>query len=104
MLKIISIENRGHPDLERIILEVVADCDTDGFMIARTKSLLDELGSVSASFTHTFWMPDNMVKKGDRVLVWTKRGAATKTADEAGPVHNYYQRSGKGLEIREFLT
>jgi hypothetical protein len=71
-IKIKSVENgKGHEE-EKVLIEVLEDCDIGQYAIFDTTYANKE--KVSNKVRHTYWFPDRKVKAGDFVMVYTKPG------------------------------
>lgn len=66
-----SIGDRGELANERTGLSVTANCDLKTFLLFRTNFLENAFYNIS---TAAYWFPPENVKKGDRVVVYTKAG------------------------------
>ena len=83
-----SIVDHGH-NSERIILDVVTDTDIGKYMVLDTTYTAS--GSVSNKVRHPYWFPDQPVKKGDTIILYTKRGSGGSVKDANGSVtYSYY--------------
>lgn len=74
-LKITSIIDSGHKS-ERIVIEVMQDTDIGKYLVL--DSTYKAPGLISNKVKHPFWFPDMKVKKGDQIILHTKKGARTK--------------------------
>ncbi len=70
-LKISGIKNAGNLEKERIILQVLEDDDVGRYAIFKSKKIETK---VSSRVLETFWFQDQLVKKDDLVVVYTKAG------------------------------
>lgn len=88
-LRILSIHEQGNFDDEHVRLEVTEDCDLKTYGLADTTFASDD--TISNRLRHFFWFPPNAVKKGELVLLRTKRGTNGKfTASDGRTVHRFY--------------
>ncbi len=74
---------------ERIILDVNADTDIGEFLILDTT--YTTRGRASNKVRHPYWFPDKIVRKGDTVVLYTKRGEnRTRINDNNTCSHFFY--------------
>lgn len=59
-------------DEERVVLEVLQDCDIGKYFIFDSTYTSD--GKISNKVRHTYWFPNKTVKAGDFVVLYTKEG------------------------------
>ena len=59
-------------DEERVVLYVLADCNLNDYLLF--DSTYDEEGKISNKHRHLFVFPDQQVKKGDYIRIYTKEG------------------------------
>ena len=70
-LKILGIFGQDTND-ERLTLDVLNDCNIKNYIIMDTTYDDDE--SISNKWRHALHLPDIMVKKGDQVKIYTRKG------------------------------
>lgn len=70
-LEIQSIKYRSDIDEERILLNVLENCNVGDYLIVLTKKIGD---SISIKMEKGFWFPNKEVKKSDLVVLYTKKG------------------------------
>jgi len=89
-VKIDKVIDYGTHDSERVLFNVVADCDLGRYMVA--DSTFNKEDVISNKLRHTYWFPDGNVKKGDKVVLYTKEGKNTKTDISGGSnkLHTFY--------------
>ena len=80
-VKIRTIIDHGHND-ERIVLDVSEDTDIGGYLVLDTT--YTSSGSVSNKVRHPYWFPDKKVKKGDVVVLYTRKGTKSDKSNTDG--------------------
>lgn len=65
-------------DEERVVLYALADCNHNDYLLF--DSTYDEEGNISNKHRHMFVFPDQNVKKGDFVWIYSKDGMHTSVA------------------------
>ncbi len=78
--RIQHIRNPGDLSKERLVLGVDSETNVGDFAIFRVKGDAD--GSVYTTVLDTFWFSDFIAKEGDRVIVYTKAGKASKKIND----------------------
>lgn len=68
-------------DEERVVLYVLADCNLNDYLMF--DSTYDEEGNISNKHRHMFVFPDQNVKKGDFVWIYSKDGNAYKRGNNS---------------------
>jgi len=87
-LQIMKVESGGDHTREVVWLKALQACSLGDHILADTT--FDEDGT-SNRVRHTFWFPDVMVKKDDRVVVFTKTGKPKTGRTKADqPLHFLY--------------
>lgn len=76
------IKDAGNLDKERIVFSAKADEQLGKYLIAESNIL--ENSRFSAKIRNTYWFPDQEVKAGDRVVLYTKVGNTNITNNEDG--------------------
>jgi len=94
-----SIEINGmigddHLGTERLVLKVLIDDNLSNYILIDSQSTT--FGKIPKSDRHVFWFPNREVKKGDTIIVYTKRGKPSKTAAEDGR-HVFYWNLDNGI-------
>lgn len=76
-------------DEERVVLYVLEDCNLNWYLLF--DSTYDENGNVSNKHRHMYVFPDQQVKKGDYVLLYTKTGKDHTHVNKVGTTtYNLY--------------
>lgn len=74
---------------ERVVLYVLEDCNLKMYLLF--DSTYDENGNISNKHRHMFVFPDQQVKKGDYVLLYTKTGKDHTHVNKVGSTtYNLY--------------
>ena len=74
---------------ERVVLRVIRDANVGDFLLAQGMTQTD--GAVSQAIRPLLWFPDELVKAGDLVVVYTKAGRPkTKTNADESTSRFYY--------------
>lgn len=71
-IKIKKVVDHGTHSSERVWFEVTADCNLKYYMITDTTYTGEN--SISNKVRHVYWFAPKDVKKGDEVLLYTKKG------------------------------
>ena len=70
--RIRSLKEPGNLEKERVVIEILEDGDAGKLIISSTTRQGEN--NVSPKIKNPFWVPDQDVKKGDLVIVYTKQG------------------------------
>lgn len=82
------IKDSGNLDKERIVFAVKNDEQLGKYLIAESV-LLDNL-RFSGKIKNTFWFPDQEIKQGDIVVLYTKPGSSNISKNEDGSTSYFY--------------
>lgn len=82
------IKDPGNLDKERIVFAVKNDEQLGKYLIA--ESVLLENARFSAKIKNTFWFPDQELKQGDVVVLYTKTGENNTNKNEDGSTTYFY--------------
>lgn len=93
-LEITALLN-GDQTQERITLTVHDDCNLKDYMVA--DETYNTSGVASNLHRHTFWFPDQAVKKGDIVTVATGKGKPSKATNGTTTTYNYFWGLGEAV-------
>lgn len=85
--KIRRIIDHGHND-ERVVLDITDDTDIGEFLILDTT--YTSQGKVSNKVRHPYWFPDKNVKKGDVVVLYTKKGSSSSQGNSNGSTNHFF--------------
>lgn len=87
-IRIKSIKNNGSADDERIIFVVTKNCDIGYFLVCDTSYTSE--GAVSNKLRHPYWFPDQDVKSGDLVVLYTKKGKNRSVSNKDGSSTHFF--------------
>lgn len=85
--KIRNIIDHGHND-ERIIIDILANIDIGEFLVLDTT--YTSSGKVSNKVRHPYWFPDQKVKEGDLVVLYTKKGKNNSSVKADGTTSYFF--------------
>ena len=88
-LEILYIKDNGNLDKERVVMRVNEDCDLGHYLLALSH-INPETSTFSSKISHVFWLPDREVKKGDKVIVYTKKGIHNKQENEDQTTSHFF--------------
>lgn len=91
-LEIDKFMDAGLLDTERVILKVVSNDDLGQYALFKTKRTDEK--SVDSMITTAYWFPNQEIKKGDIVVVYTKAGIDNSQKNESGSM-THFQYWGK---------
>lgn len=97
MIQIKFVADRGVPDRERLVLEVLHNVDIGDFILIRTGY---EENEVTIDVVNTFWFPYKRVRRGDIVVVYSKSGPCTykrKAIRDNRTAHFFYWGQNSAL-------
>ena len=80
-IEIMYIKDNGVIDKERVVLLVKENCDLGHYILA-TSQIMPETNTFSSKISNVYWFPDREMKKGDKVIVYTKQGINNKKENE----------------------
>lgn len=81
-LNIKYIKNNGSSKDERIIFDVLENCDVWKYLVFDTT--YNEASAVSNKLRHHYWFPDQEVEAWDLVVLYTKKGKDTYKNNASG--------------------
>lgn len=82
-----NVIDHGHSD-ERIIIDITDDCDIGVYMVLDTT--YTKSGGVSNKVRHPYWFPDQDVKAGDVVVLYTRKGNQISCENKNGSTSYFY--------------
>lgn len=90
MLKIISINNSGNLQDEHVYLKAETDCNLGDYLL--TDSTYGSNEAPSNKLRHVFFFPVLVVKKGEYVVLWTRKGnySVNPATTAKSPQHNVF--------------
>lgn len=87
-IEILEYKDLGDKERERVVLNVKEDTDVGTYIISTTTVNPDN--SISARIGNVYWLPNQEVKAGDRVIIYTKNGTKKKIENEDGSSSYFY--------------
>lgn len=87
-LEFVEVKDRGTPE-ERIVLNVVEDCNLMNYMVFSTKRIVDK---IDRNVQNTYWLPTQIVKKGDLVVLYSKKGVNSLKENADKTTSYFYYR------------
>jgi len=87
-IKIVAIQDDGNQEDERILMEVLQDDNTNNYLVLDTTYGSD--GIVSNKHKHPFWFPKVSVKKGDFVILYSKKGNYNKFLNQRDTTSHHF--------------
>jgi hypothetical protein len=101
--KIRGLRDPGNLEKERVVIEALEDGDVGRLIVTTTNQ--QSATTVSPRIKTPYWIPDQTVKKGDLVVVYTKKGARnTKENDDNTSSHFFYMGSEQSLYNSDTTT
>lgn len=95
-IEIINFPEAGNLEKERIVLKVLDDVDIGKYVVMRSKR--GATGNPVSGSKQAYWLPDLLVKSGDLVVVYSKKGKSRKKILDSGKVvHFYYWHLTKAI-------
>ena len=92
-IKILGIKDAGNLEGERIILIAEEDVDLGDYMTCYVKETSKT--TISTDIQSPFWFTNAKVKKGDRVVVYTREGERGRKVGNNGSTLYFYYRNHK---------
>jgi hypothetical protein len=94
-LSLQSIENAGDIERERVVLVAGANLDLAHFVILACKTVPvgkanRSKGAVVGGLPAAFWFGERAIKKGDYVILYTKRGRTAEKKQNSRKSYFYY--------------
>lgn len=83
------VKDLGNKEKERVILKVLKNTDLGGYMVA-TSLENDDNSTISASVSNVFWLPDQKLKIGDLVVLYTMAEKKGKIDNKDGSTSYFY--------------
>lgn len=88
-LKITGLHNEGDETREYVYMLALEDCNLKNYAVADTT--YGENGKISNKLRHFYWFGTYDVKKGERVVLYTKPGKQSQGVTTNGvTVHRFY--------------
>ncbi|MCV9930210.1 hypothetical protein OIU83_21305 [Flavobacterium sp. LS1R49] len=97
-LDIKSVKDRG-TNSERLVIQVLEDCDIGDYISFVTKRIDDKISIV---IENPFWFPDKKVEKGDLIVLYTKSGNTSfKVNKDESKTHFFYRNMDNPVFIED---
>lgn len=87
-IKISDIKDYGNLDKERVVLNVLSDVDLGKYVLSSTVELPDN--RISANINNIYWLPDQILKTGDMIVIYTKKGERSNRQNEDGTTTYFF--------------
>lgn len=95
MIEILRVQRSGGASDEYVSFKVIADCDVGEYLV--TDKTFDEGGDVSNKLRHVYWFPHKNLKKGELIILRTRKGSYSRSTVTGAVVHNFYWNLGVGV-------
>lgn len=97
-LDIKSVKDR-ETNNERLVIQVVEDCDIGDYISFVTKKVDDR---ISIMIENPFWFPDKKVNKGDLIVLYTKIGNTSfKVNKDESKTHFFYRNMDAPVFVQD---
>lgn len=84
-----SIKDPGVLDKERVIFKVIESVNIGHYIAAESVSITNE--TFSSKIQNIFWFPDQEMKEGDLVVLYSKKGTKADTINaDSSTTYFYY--------------
>lgn len=83
-----SIRDNGSQESERLIMSVLQNDNTNNYLVLDTTYGADN--KVSNKHKHPFWFPKIEVKKGDLVILYSKKGRYHTVVNKDGTTSHFF--------------
>ncbi|CAI1705349.1 MULTISPECIES: hypothetical protein [Serratia] len=86
--KINGLREPGNLEKERVVIEILEDGNVGNLVVTSTSQQGE--GAVSSKIKNPYWIPDQDVKKGDLVVVYTKEGRKNNRENDDNSSSYFY--------------
>ena len=101
-IKILGIKDGGDLENERIVLVALDDVDIGNYMTGYAKETGET--TVATDILSPFWFPDTDIRKGDRVIVYTRKGqSGRKVSEDGSSLYFYYRNNDVALCVSDTI-
>jgi hypothetical protein len=83
-----GVREAGELDKERVVIDLLEDGNTGTLIVASTTQ--QSANSVSARISSPYWVPDQDVKKGDLLVIYTKKGSRNSKENTDGTTSYFF--------------
>jgi hypothetical protein len=87
-LSIVSFADSGSLQKERVVFRATSNANVGDYMVLCSEST--ETGAASSGAHIAFWFPDDEVKEGDLIVLYTKSGNESKKDIGGGHTAYFY--------------
>lgn len=82
------IKDFGNPEKERVVLKVNAPTDIGQYVVAESVKVNEN--AISSEIKNQYWFPDQELKVGDLVVLYTKRGEKKSVLNKDGSTTYFF--------------
>lgn len=82
------IKDFGNPEKERVVLKVNASTNIGQYVVAESVKVNDN--AISAEIKNQYWFPDQELKVGDLVVLYTKKGEKKSVLNKDGSTTYFF--------------
>lgn len=86
---VLRVIDKGDIDNERIVISIIASDDIGHYAVFRSGKNSKGDG-ITTKVYNTFWFPNEEVKTGDLIVLYTKAGIASSTTNNDGTTTHFY--------------
>ena len=88
-LQFFIVRDPGDKEKERVVLKVMKNTELGNYLIA-TATENDDNKTISSSLSNVLWLPDQKLKAGDLVVIYTYSNKKGKTNNIDGSTSYFY--------------
>ena len=77
-----GLKEPGNLEKERVVIEILEDGNIGTLLVASTTQQAED--RVSSQINNPYWIPDQDVKKGDLIIIYTKSGQKNNRKNHSG--------------------
>lgn len=88
-LEVMYFKDNGILDKERVVMYVNEDCDLGHYLLAKSH-IEEDISKFSSKISDVLWFPDRYVKKGDKIIVYTKKGISNTTVNDNQTISHFF--------------
>ena len=86
-VELLYIKDKSDPEKERVVISVLTDCNIGDYVLFDTTYSGNQ---VSNKLRHSYWFPDKKVSKGDKVILYTKKGREKVKENLSGTKSHFF--------------
>ena len=87
-IKLTEIKDSGVLEKERFVFKVLQSGNLGIYMVATSKEIAEN--TFSSDVKNLYWLPDQEIKEGDLVVLYTKKGKKNSTVNKDGSTTYFY--------------